>query len=162
MMPYFTPTYEAYLARTLPQKKVDFVKAYYAGNTQAIPKLPEIYKAPSAPKRPRDTNYESPTKTVWRDIKQRCYNRKRPQWIDYGGRGIKMCERWEDYSNFLADMGEKPAGKTLDRIDNDGDYSPENCRWATKSEQSSNRRSSLVVQIDRLIVTLTKHVQKFS
>lgn len=72
---------------------------------------------------------------------KRCTNPNNWAWKYYGGRGIDVCKRWrESFANFLADMGERPRGLTLDRRDNDGDYTPKNCRWVTRAEQSRNRR----------------------
>lgn len=79
----------------------------------------------------------------WASMIQRCTNPKKKQFANYGGRGIKVCDRWLKFENFLADMGECPSGKSLDRINNDGDYEPGNCRWATRKEQMRNRRNNV-------------------
>lgn len=85
---------------------------------------------------------------VWAAMVQRCTNRKSADWKDYGGRGISVCERWRKFEYFLADMGEKPRGMSIDRVDNDGPYSPENCRWATLRQQAANNRKVTLTDAD--------------
>lgn len=98
---------------------------------------------------------------IWQGMLRRCNNKNYRGYKDYGGRGIKVCERWRKFENFLADMGRRPANKTLDRTDNDGDYSPDNCRWATASEQNSNRRSNRYLLINGEKMTVTEAVRRF-
>lgn len=87
----------------------------------------------------------SPTYRTWVNMMTRCENPKASQYASYGGRGITICERWHSFENFIADVGERPDGHTLDRVNNDGNYEPGNCRWATKVEQCRNRASSRAV-----------------
>lgn len=82
----------------------------------------------------------SPAYRSWKAMKQRCDNPKRVEYKYYGGRGIRYCDSWRDFEVFYRDMGARPAGRSLDRVDTDGDYSPDNCRWATHLEQMRNRR----------------------
>ena len=93
-------------------------------------------------------NYSmTPTYASWIAMKNRCNNPKASDYKYYGGRGIKVCKRWSEFSEFLADMGEKPAGLTIERINNDRGYSPSNCKWATRLEQSRNTRRNKRVSV---------------
>jgi len=90
---------------------------------------------------------DSPTYQTWNAMRNRCYNSKWHAFKDYGGRGIAICDRWRGehgFENFLADMGERPQGKTLDRKDVNGNYEKDNCKWSTAIEQRNNRRDSHV------------------
>lgn len=91
----------------------------------------------------KPTRSASTTYTTWREIIRRCFRTSDSAYPCYGGRGITMCERWRySFENFLADMGERPPGTTIDRIDYDGHYEPGNCRWADSVTQSHNRRAT--------------------
>jgi len=91
--------------------------------------------------------YRTPTHSTWISMKGRCENQSNKDYPRYGGRGIKFCKRWRSFNEFHADMGNKPEGLTLDRIDNDGGYSKENCRWATVAQQNRNKSTTVSVSI---------------
>jgi hypothetical protein len=78
---------------------------------------------------------------VWQQMHQRCENPTLQKYASYGGRGIRVCERWSSFNTWLEDMGPRPSGQQIDRTDNDGHYSPDNCRWATRSQQQRNTRT---------------------
>jgi hypothetical protein len=85
----------------------------------------------------------------WQDMKQRCLNPRSRQYPNYGGRGITICSSWlASFEHFIADMGPKPEGLSLDRIDNDRGYEPENCRWASRWEQNANQRRTLLLTLN--------------
>lgn len=86
---------------------------------------------------------DTPTQWVWSDMKRRCFNPGRRGYENYGARGITVCERWLSFSNFLADMGPRPSSNyQIDRIDNDGNYEPGNCRWILRNDQNYNKRNT--------------------
>ncbi len=101
----------------------------------------------------------TPEHKIWKGITKRCYNPKCAQYDDYGGRGIGMCDRWQGpagFTNFLSDMGPRPSPKhSIDRIDNNKGYGPENCRWATRSEQARNKRNNRMFTINGKTQTIS-------
>ena len=97
---------------------------------------------------------------VWSDMVGRCTNPKHHSFKNYGGRGINVCARWLTFQNFLKDMSPRPEGYMLDREDNEGNYSPDNCRWATRKEQNSNRRNCIYVDCDGERVTLKEYCRR--
>lgn len=100
----------------------------------------------------------TPTYKIWKSMRQRCNVPSASAYHKYGGRGIKVCERWDWYPNFLADMGERPDGYSIERVDNDGPYSPENCKWIPIEEQAANKRNTRRITIDGV----TKHLAEWT
>lgn len=91
---------------------------------------------------------QKPIYRIWRSMMQRCYDKNSNAYGRYGGRGISVCESWQDFNSFYADMGDRPEGLSLERVDNDGDYSPENVVWADAKAQARNRRSTVYLEHD--------------
>jgi hypothetical protein len=89
-------------------------------------------------------------------MRERCERETDKFFKDYGGRGIKVCDRWKRFENFLNDMGEPPEGMQIDRVDNGGDYEPSNCRWATKEENAQNKRNNRIIEYDGKRMSLSE------
>lgn len=103
----------------------------------------------------------TPTYLCWHNMRRRCEYAPHPQYMAYGGRGITVCQRWQVFENFLADMGERPRrGLSLERRDNDRGYEPGNCEWATRATQSRNKRTNRFVQFNGLNLCATDWAKK--
>lgn len=105
--------------------------------------------------------YGTPTYGIWAAMITRCTNPNARYYERYGGRGIKVCERWLKFENFLADMGVRPEGLTLERKNNDDNYSPENCIWATLAQQANNRSNNHFIEIRGERLTLSQWARRF-
>lgn len=94
---------------------------------------------------------------IWAGMISRCYRQNDPSYVNYGARGISVCDRWKNsFEDFLSDMGLRPDDLTLDRVDNEQGYSPDNCRWATKLDQARNTRTNVFVEVQGKRMTLTE------
>jgi hypothetical protein len=102
------------------------------------------------------------TYTVWAQMKARCLNSKHKSYERYGARGIEVCDRWLKFENFYADMGEKPRGRSLDRVDNNGNYEPLNCRWASNLEQNNNRSNNWRLTFQGKTLTVAQWAREVS
>lgn len=98
----------------------------------------------------------SPTWTTWHSMHLRCGNPNATGYQNYGGRGIRICKRWASFESFLADMGYRPSGTSLDRVDVNGNYDPDNCRWATRKQQGENRRGLRIVEYEGRSMSLSQ------
>lgn len=97
---------------------------------------------------------------AWVDMRRRCYSKTRPAFKNYGGRGITICQQWNSFEQFLDDMGTCPAGMELERIDVNGNYEPDNCRWATIQEQANNKRNNRIIPFGGQLMTVAEYARE--
>ena len=105
-------------------------------------------------------NWRSRTYKSWQMMKDRCQNSQCPEFSYYGGRGISVCARWQVFENFLTDMGNRPPRTSIERIDNNGNYEPNNCRWATRHEQMNNTRANRLITFNNQTLNVSQWAKK--
>jgi hypothetical protein len=130
------------------------VEGHYAGCAKAI--LAQIGEIMRRGVYERHGQNGSPTHRTWSAMRSRCLIKGDAAFSRYGGRGIRICKQWDKFSNFLADMGEKPLGKTLDRKDTNGNYEPNNCQWSTPLEQQNNMRRNRRITYEGKTLTMSQ------
>lgn len=116
----------------------------------------EVKSCGCIPGRRRHNGKGTRTYLIWKHMRGRCGNPKNKAWKNYGGRGIRVCQKWEIFDNFLRDMGDAPPGQTIERDDVNGDYTPQNCKWANRTTQARNKRSNFLVEFRGEIKTLAE------
>ena len=104
---------------------------------------------------------KEPEYITWKRMRDRCNNKNNPAYKNYGGRGIKICARWNNYENFIFDMGKKPKNFSIERVDNNKGYFPENCVWADRKTQSRNKRTNIFVTINNERLTVSDAAKKY-
>jgi hypothetical protein len=112
---------------------------------------------------PRGATKRSPTYNTWRSMVSRCTCKTDTAFPNYGGRGVAVCDRWRVFTTFLEDMGQRPEGMTLDRIDPAGNYEPSNCRWASRTVQGNNKRNTHLIEVNGLALSVAdwaRHLSK--
>lgn len=137
------------------KKKFVNIANIKSGKSKSCGCKPRTYKTPTRHGMSNSSTYRS-----WVGLLQRCNNKRNKNFKRYGARGIKVCNRWFKFDNFLQDMGEKPKGFTIERVNNNGNYEKQNCIWIPKSHQANNRRTCQYYYLDGVKLNVTQLAKK--